>query len=429
MLRHWPRRLDLNPHRHLPRAVGGQRGAQRIVGRGVSRGAARCPRATLAHALAALVTLLACWGSAATAAADDFSRWEVRPELEFQLPATPSVNHRGPVLFDNLADGRLVMISTLLPDPLGFTGIAEMYVETAVRSRTWDLLGTLPLPGGDSWSSFGGAFLRVSPDGSRIAVGDNSFVTPRVGVFSTADLLAVGPATMAVDWYPVPHSSAAWYDNQYLAINRGDFSASNVALLDTNSPVATPGVTTVVNNIGGASGAVAFDADGNLYTANGFDTQPGGSQTGTIKKFALADWQNAANTLIPLNFEATGQTIATILSASSLEFDTEGNLFIGGSDFFGGGQSDFLALLQNPELGGGLRIFDPDTSAESSYNLVYNEVTRELYANQSFPLVDPIDPTIVYVLTVPEPASWTLVLSGLVAVAVYRRRRRGSCEE
>ena len=61
--------------------------------------------------------------------------------------------------FDVLGDGRLVTL-------VG----ADVYLETSVGSRSFSLHGTLPdadLP------SFGAAFLRVSPDGGKIAIGNN----------------------------------------------------------------------------------------------------------------------------------------------------------------------------------------------------------------------------------------------------------------
>ncbi|MCH7487935.1 MAG: LysR family transcriptional regulator, partial [Proteobacteria bacterium] len=70
----------------------------------------------------------------------------------FTLPAGA-----GP--FDILADGR---IGTLVG--------ADVYLEATVRGRDFTLLGALP---GADLPSFGAAFLRVSPDGAQVAVGNN----------------------------------------------------------------------------------------------------------------------------------------------------------------------------------------------------------------------------------------------------------------
>ncbi len=328
-----------------------------------------------------------------------FANYTVEPDQQFNFPNTPSEFNWGPTLFDNLSDGRIVMVTTQLDDPFDTTGDAEVFVETSLGSRTWQSLGDLTLAAGGQWYATGGAFLEVSPDGSRIAVGDNSLSTQHVGVFATADLLSVGAAAMSIDWYTAPHSTAAWYDNRYLAVNRGDFSTSQVSLLDTDSPVGSSINTDIITGVGGASSGLTFDVDGNVYVGNGFDTQPGGSETGDVRQFLAADWQNAWSTTTPLNFELDGTLYASMLSASSLEFDNEGNLFIGGSDFFGGGDANFLGLVENPAQGSGTRTFDPDTTATSFYQLDYNQVTGELFANQPFPLSDPVDSTAVFVIS------------------------------
>jgi len=330
-----------------------------------------------------------------------FTDYEIRPALEFNLPDTPAVANRGPTIFDNLADGRIVMVSTFLASPFDTFGTPEVYVETAVGSRSWQSLGTLPLAFGGQWFATGGGFLDVSPDGSRIAVGDNSLTTQYVGVFDTADLLTLGAGSTPIDWYQLPHFEGEWFDNRYLALNRGSFvtGTSAVSLLDTTSAVGSPVNPDIITAVGGQSSGLTFDAAGNIYVGNGFDTQAGGSTTGDVKQFLLANWQNAWSTSTPLNYESSGTLYASMLSAGSLEFDGEGNLFIGGSDFFGGGQANFLGLIENPAQGSGTRMFDPDTVAISFYQLVYNEVTGELYANEPFPLIDPIDNTTVFVIS------------------------------
>lgn len=375
------------------------------------------------RSIALLLTALAVLSTALRA--DDFSSYEVDPAATFFLPqGSPDPENRGPTMFDNLADGRLLLLSTGLPDPFGSSGVPELYVETAVGSRTWTSLGALNLPGGGSWPSFGGAFLSVSPDGSRVAVGDNSLGTQHVGVFSTATLLSSGAPATSVNWYTAPHALGRWFDNRQLALS----TFGKVTMLDTDSPVAAPVNKDLITGIDGASSDVGFDNEGNLYTGNGFDTGPGGTTTGDVRAFAKdgpGGWQNALATSTPLNFLTSGSFFYHALSATSIEFDNEGNAFIGGSDFFGpSGDANYLALRQNPANGSGERTFDPDAVGFSFYGLVYNEVTGELYANQPFPLTDPIDNTAVYVITpVPEPSSIVLCLCGVAGLLVWRRKR------
>lgn len=372
----------------------------------------------LLRLLAACGAILAGVGSSASAST--FGLYEVRPDLAFNFPTTPSLDNRGPTVFDTLPDGRLLILSTLVPDPFGFTGVPELYVETAVGSRTWQSLGALPLASGAGWSAFGGSFLKVSPDGSRVAVGDNDFVSPRVGVLSTSDLLTGGAASTTVNWYNAPHFEAAWFDNRQLAITYAPAANALVSVLDTDSPTAAPVNPDIITGIGGSASGIAFDAAGNLLTGNGFQTT-GPSTTGTIKSFSLADWQDALATAMPINFETAGQFFGSALSAGSLVFDNDGNLFVGGGDFFGGGDIDFLAQFQNPADGDGFLTFNPNTSEpNSSYVLGYNQVTGEVYAYEPFAL----DNTAVYVLLpVPEPSTIVLLAVGAaLAMVIFRRR-------
>ncbi len=116
----------------------------------------------------------------------------------FTLPAGA-----GP--FDTLGDGRVI---TVVAD--------EVYVETAPGSRAFVLHGPLP---GANLPSYGAAFLRVSPDGSRMAVGNNGgdenlpadFL---VGVFDLD--------TLTGSWFAADHFDAAWIDDTFLAITAGD---------------------------------------------------------------------------------------------------------------------------------------------------------------------------------------------------------------
>lgn len=341
---------------------------------------------------------------AASGMASDFENYA--PAGSFLFPTIATLEVQGPVMFDNLSDGRLLAVSTLSSDPSNLPGTPKLYLETTVRSRQFELLGDLPLPGGATWSPHGGAFLAASPGGAetaRIAVGNNQPDEPLVGVFREADLLAgtapTAVAPDAVDWYALPHFDAAWYDDRSLAINVFEAGTSRVELLDTNSPSLAPVHPILVDGIAGASAGVGFNSAGDLVTANGFSTAVGGSETGDIKSFAFNDWQHALMTGTALQFETQGTLLGNHLSGGSLVFDREDNLLVGGGDVFGGGQLDFFALVPAPANGTMARHFDPNQDATSSYLLEYNEVTREVYANEPFAVDFPpnIDPTRVYV--------------------------------
>ena len=253
----------------------------------------------------------------------------------------------------------------------------------------------------------------------RIAVGNNQSETPLVGIFPESDLLALGLSDLSIDWFEVNHFGGAWFDDRQLAVTGGTFTQGHVDLLDTDSSPDRPGVTRIVEGIEGASAGVGIDRAGNVYTANGFaNDTPGASETGDIKQFNFAAWQDVVNGASPLNFENEGTLIANVLSGDSLIFDAEENLLVGGSDFFGGGQADFFAILPNPNRALAPRQLDPDSDATSVYVLSYNEVTQEIYANEPFALDFPvnIDNTRVFVYRVPEPGGATLWVFGMMVM-------------
>ncbi len=329
--------------------------------------------------------------------------------------------------FDVLSDGRLVTL-------VG----ADLYVETSVGSRGFTFYDTLPdadLP------SYGAAFLRVSPDGGKIAIGNNGGASFGAAVeraiaadrFTADDSLprlesrSVQPVFILVsrdgkriaveakevaaagvfevgvfnfndlsgNWFGVSHFDAEWIDDTHLALTAGDFiTPSVVTALDTGSAdPSNPTNPTIIDNIGGASGGITFDKDGNLYTGNGFATS-GPSGTGAVKVFGNAAWTTAWSGGTALDFEADGTLVVDVLSASPLGFDAEGNLLVGGGDFFGSGEGDFAAVVRasavtdaindlgpaDPSDPDQLRRLDPDTTNDFNfYSINYNPVTGELY--------------------------------------------------
>lgn len=288
---------------------------------------------------------------------------------EFTLPAGG-----GP--FDFLDDGRIIVVAG-----------AEVYLEDAIRSRTFTFLGTLEnanIPG------FGAAFVRVSPDGEKVAVGNNGFGKgAEVGIFEPQATKGV----ISVSWYDeVQHFQAAWHDNDTLLLTVG-FPTTAVTALDISDPEA-PTITVVITNIGGASAGVALDAEGNLYTGNGYAFRDAGlSETGWVKAFTNADWTAALAGGAALDFEAGGVLVVDLLSASPLGFDAEGNLYVGGSDSFGSGDSDYAGLVRASAVGAALaggqpadpddplqvRRIDPDDEDDDNlYDVNFNATTCEL---------------------------------------------------
>jgi hypothetical protein len=296
---------------------------------------------------------------------------------------------------------------------------ADVYVEDKAGSRSFTNVGTLPVA---DIGSYGPAFVRVSPDGTRIAVGNGGGIAwnnYQVGVFNLSGLTG--------DWFGVDHFEAEWIDDTNLAMSAGALGPTSVTVLDTSSDPASPANPTVVANIGGASAGITFDVLGNLYTGNAF--QYGGpSDTGWIKAFSYSSWSAALSGGSPVDFEAAGTLIVDLLSAAALGFDAEGNLYVGGGDLFGGsGDNDYAGLVRstaavdaldglgdaNPSDPTQVRKFDPDPATGSYYDVNYNAITGELYLREG---------ATVYTYVVPEPASLMLLTAGMTIVM----RRRGA---
>lgn len=354
---------------------------------------------SMPHIAAVLIVMAL---ASSVAHADAFAEYTLTGE--FTLPAASPV--------DVLPDGRLVTLAG-----------ADVLTETAPGSRSFAALGALPdadLPD-PQWAS--AAFVRVSPDGSRIAVGNNggaSFANYEVGVFDLADLSG--------DWFAADHYDAAWIDETYLGVSATSTQGPPglVNALDTTSVPGSPEIQSLVAGIPGYSGGLAFDADGRLFAGVGFATNDP-SETGWIRAFDTADWQAALAGGPALDFTSDGTLVGDVLSAAALGFDSEGNLHVGGGDLFAGSDGDYAGLVHHLALadalaGGGpidptdpaeLRQFDPDAGPDSFYDLRFNPVTEELYVRQGAQ---------VWTYIVPEPAGATLLL---LAVATFTRRCSG----
>jgi hypothetical protein len=326
----------------------------------------------------ALVLLAGSWSH--TAAADDIAAADVthrihindyveRQGFDFPSPAGPA---------DVQSDGRILVLS-------GTTVLRE----TTPRSRIFVSLGDLP---DADFNEFGASFLKISPDGDRIVVGNDggaSFGHFQVGVFAIPLLTGT--------WFDANSFQAAWINDRLVALTAGTFgSPSIVTAFDTlSSDPAHPSNRTIIDNIGGASGGIAFDTHKNLYTGNGFAIS-GPSTTGTVKAFPHADWRAALHGGPPVDFEAQGTVIVTVLSAAPLGFDAGGNLLVGGADF-GGGDINFAAFISRAAvrsaLGGNgpvnvsdpaqVRKVDPDPAADSAYNVIINQARDEVYLTSS----------------------------------------------
>lgn len=338
-----------------------------------------------------LLLLLASFGPARAALADAFDDYEIRTDAQFHFQQL-SPELEAPTMFDVLSDGRIVGVATA-----GTSGAASPHVlvETEFGSRTFADAGALDL-GGGTWPDFGAAFVSVSPDGGQIAVGDNN---GRIGVFSSSFTAGSQPVT----WYDT--SSYFPFQAKWLNETQVGFTYfSGLAALDVGSSPASPTVHNLVTGIDGASGDLAVDGQGYLYTANGFDFTSGGSTVGEIRRFAPALWQPALTGGPAADFLSDGEYFTTYLSGSSLQVDNEQNLIIGGADRNQpASELNRFGVMRIADQA--LREFDPNTVNNqdgNNYTLFYNRVTDEIYAYEPFTLffgVGSVDNTLVHVVS------------------------------
>lgn len=295
----------------------------------------------------------------------------------------------------------------------------EVHLETAVGSGSFVLYGVLPAA---DIPFFGTAFISFSPDGTKLAVGNNggaSFGDFRVGVFDFASLTGT--------WFSANHFLGVWLNNTQLALAASDFTnGASVTLLDTTSADPLNPINPVlIDQIGGASGGIVFDAEGRLFTGNGF-ASIGPSDSGTIKAFTQANWLSAITSSLPINFETEGTFIIDLLGASPIGFDNEGNLFTGGGS--AAPEVDAVGVVRasavtNAVMGGGsidpndsnlVRRLDPIQLNDTNFfDVVYNATSGELYVRD-------FGDSTVYVyrdlMGVPAVSTWGLITLTLLTV-------------
>ncbi len=305
----------------------------------------------------------------------------------FVLPSGP---------WDLLPDGRILQLRG-----------NDVFRQDALNASTFSRVGGFA-PG--SFPNFGSgpspSFLRVSPDGSRLAVGNNQFnVGNAVLVGNFADLST--STNLPVSSLTAPNFDAAWDGNGRLYITGADTStfASVLTRVDIDPPNG-PSSTRVITGIGNGSGGVAV-RNGTLYVGVGFLS---GGSAGEVRAFDAAALGSAVGS-VAFN---TGTFAADALSGASLGFDRLGNLLIGGADSFGSPPDfGYAAVVDLADPANPLRL-SPAGPLVDSYRIAFNTATDELLVAA--------DGT-AYRYAIPAPATAaTLALGGLLA---FRRRRHG----
>lgn len=315
---------------------------------------------------------------------------------------------QGASAYDVLPDGRLIAI-------VG----NDIVRQDAINTSSFSPLGSVPA---GTVGSFGASFLRVSPTGSTIAIGNNVFGSGNAVHTLPLGALSTGAPTPTTSW-TLPNTDAHWADNDTLFVTGFD-SQARVFELD----LAAASTRAVVSDIGGASAGVVTDGTW-LYTGNGFDFAPGGSSTGDVRAIRLSDIASLAPGAT-ISFETQAVPVARALSAASLGFDALGNLLVGGGDSGAPGQIGFAAVIDadtvNSALLGGSLATDSDgarlfaAGATDSHFVRFSAATGELlvtyYDNSIF-----APGATVYRYAIPAPG---MVAFAGVFLAFGSRRRR-----
>jgi hypothetical protein len=219
------------------------------------------------------------------------------------------------------------------------------------------------------------SFIKISPDGGKIALGTGLYKP--LYVFPTNALSVVAPPDVGAvpgnRTYDLSYYDGEWRDSRYLFVNSGAFDGgspgSAVYSVDTEDSDPSTAVRLIIGKIPGASSGVTFDRGGNLITGNGY-AYSDESSTGQLKIWSAAE---VAKVLEPdgqpLDYQETGHVLADkVLSAAWLGVDSKNNLHVGGGDAFGGsGDLGYAALIDarvlSRVLGGGARL-DPNAPGE-----------------------------------------------------------------
>ena len=287
----------------------------------------------------------------------------VGPALATADPTDPQVTVPDPELgsfftvFDYTHDGRVVAFD-------GFT----VYVQESRQSATLTPIGTLP-------EQFRGgtdpAFVSVSPNGQTILLGagagGSKFPDPDFNGNIFKMPLSGGEAALVGRY--MWEILGTWLDNDTFVFGQGEtfgtFTGSVEAL-----DVITGTTITIVGNIPGDPGGIAFDNQGNLYV--GLGSGQDGNRTGEIRRFdsSVVDAALAGQGFVDFD---DGELIAQVLNAGDLAFSSNGKLFVSGANFTTG-DAGYIAEV-DVDTGQIVRKFDPADGDPNDGDFKFYEIS------------------------------------------------------
>lgn len=167
--------------------------------------------------------------------------------------------------------------------------------------------------------------LRISPSSVKAAIVSAAGNSLLVFDPQNGNILSTISATAGNFFF-----DAEWYDDSVLAVTEAvSGEGPTVKLLNLTENRSK----VVLRNIGGASGGVTFSQDGSMFAGNGLSSEID-DETGLIKVYTQAVWQQAWDDNQPIDFEdqTIGVAVANLLSGAYLGFDRFDNFHVGGGD-------------------------------------------------------------------------------------------------
>ena len=323
---------------------------------------------------------------AGVAHGQDFTTYGLTAEINLPVVGGSGGYYSWFTAVEYFRDGTTAKIGNLEAEGrlLAATG-RELYLQRNYGASQWDVVATVG-------ATMDPCFVRISPDGSRVALGIG-YGAPLL-VFPTSMLSSSSPPVLhdgthpaaGVTAFDVNYYDAAWVDNQYLVINGGSWPgpvySSGVGVLDSTNP--NDSGTGLIGNILGASASIAVDADGNLFTGIGMAAGPP-NRTGEIKVWPAGEWSTTPGAA--LNYEANPRIVGkNVLSAAYLGTDSEGNLHVGGGDAFGVGgttEKGYAALISKDVIARVTALGTPGAPVDEGNSTQYREFAPDPCANDS----------------------------------------------